>query len=251
MLKNERQEMILEILQDRKYITTQELVKKVFSSYSSIRRDLEELENAGLISRSYGMVELSNRNSLLVSYPIRINKNSEQKRLIAKKAAKLIEEGDTIFIDSSSSCSFFAKELMQFKGITVITNNVEILNFMSQSNINLICSGGIQTSPNRYALVGSIAENTFANIHADWVVFSTRSLTKEGQIYDVHYNETMLRNIMLKNADKKLFLCDSSKLDTISTYYQCSLSDIDYLVCDSNDAKKFQQQFRYLKVITG
>lgn len=250
MLKSERQEMILEILQDCKYITTQELVKKIFSSYSSVRRDLEELESAGLISRSYGMVELANRNSLLVSYPIRINKNSEQKRLIAKNAAKLIKEGDTIFIDSSSSSSFFAKELMHLKGITVITNNVEILNFISQSSINVICSGGLQTSPNRYALVGPIAENTFGNIHADWAVFSTRSLTKDGQIYDIHYNETTLRNVMLKNADKKLFLCDSSKLDTISTYYQCSLSDIDYLVCDSNDAKKFEQQFRHLKVIT-
>lgn len=250
MLKNERQEMILKILQDCKYISTQELVKKIFSSYSSIRRDLEELENVGLISRSYGMVELSNRNPLLVSYPIRINKNSELKRIIAQKAAKLIEEGDTIFIDPSSSCSFFAKELIQMKGITVITNNVEILNFMSQSSINVICSGGIQTAPNRYALVGPIAENTLRSIHADWAVFSARSLTMEGQIYDVNYNETTIRNVMLKNADKKLFLCDSSKLDTISTYYQCSLSNIDYLVCDSEKAKKHARKFHNLKVIT-
>lgn len=251
MLKNERQEMILEILQNRKYITTQELVKKIYSSYSSIRRDLEELENAGLISRSYGMVELSNRNSLLVSYPIRINKNSEQKRAIAKKAAKLIEEGDTIFIDPSSSCSFFAKELIHLKGITVITNNVEVLSFMSQSGIDVICSGGIQTLPNRYALVGPIAENTFRNIHADWAVFSARSLTKDGLIYDIHYNETALRAVMLKNADKKMFLCDSSKLDTASTYYQCSLSDIDFLVCDSPDAKKHGQKYQNLKIITA
>ena len=149
MLKSERQEMILEILQECKYITTQELAGKTFSSYSSVRRDLEELEDAGLINRSYGKVELANRNSLLVSYPIRINKNSEQKNIIAKKAASLIKEGDTIFIDPSSSCSFFAKELFHMKGITVITNNVEVLSFMSQSSIEVICSGGLQTSPNR------------------------------------------------------------------------------------------------------
>ena len=107
MLKSERQEMILEILQECKYITTQKLAEKTFSSYSSVRRDLEELEDAGLINRSYGKVELANRNSLLVSYPIRINKNSAQKNIIAKKAASLIKEGDTIFIDPSSSCSFF------------------------------------------------------------------------------------------------------------------------------------------------
>lgn len=249
MLKSERQEMILELLQECKYITTEELAKKTFASYSSVRRDLEELENSGLINRSYGKVELANRNSLLISYPMRINKNSAQKNIIAKKAAALIKEGDTIFIDPSSSCSFFAKELFHIKGITIITNNVEVIGFMSQSNIDVICSGGSQTSPNRYALVGPIAEKAFENIHADWVVFSARSLTKDGQIYDVHYNETALRKVMLENADKKMFLCDSSKLGTNSTYYQCSLADIDYMVCDSKDAKQYQTNFPNLKIL--
>lgn len=249
MLKSERQEMILEILQECKYITTQELAEKTFSSYSSVRRDLEELEDSGLINRSYGKVELANRNSLLVSYPIRINKNSAQKNIIAKKAASLIKEGDTIFIDPSSSCSFFAKELFHMKGITVITNNVEVLSFMSQSNIDVICSGGLQTAPNRYALVGPIAEETFRNIHADWAVFSARSVTEDGQIYDVHYNETALRKVMLENAEKKLFLCDSSKLGTNSTYYQCCLADIDYMACDSKEVKRYQHEYPNLKII--
>lgn len=249
MLKSERQEMILEILQECKHITTQELAEKTFSSYSSVRRDLEELENSGVINRSYGRVELSNHNSSLVSYPIRINKNSVQKSIIAKKAAALIREGDTIFIDPSSSCSFFAKELLHLKGITIITNNIEVLSIMSRSGIDVICSGGLQTTPNRYALVGPIAERTFRNIHADWAVFSARSLTDDGQIYDVHYNETALRNVMLENSDKKIFLCDSSKLKTMSTYYQCSLSDIDYMVCDSKDAKQYQRKYPNLKVM--
>ena len=249
MLKSERQEMILEILQECKYVTTQKLAEKTFSSYSSVRRDLEELEDAGLINRSYGKVELVNRNSLLFSYPIRKNKNSAQKNIIAKKAAALIKEGDTIFIDPSSSCSFFAKELFHMKGITVITNNVEVMNFMSQSSIDVICSGGLQTSPNRYALVGPIAEETFRNIHADWAVFSACSLTEDGQIYDVNYNETALRKVMLENAEKKLFLCDSSKIGTNSTYYQCSLADIDYMVCDSKEAKRYQQMYPDLKIM--
>ncbi|MDD6308514.1 MAG: DeoR/GlpR family DNA-binding transcription regulator [Clostridia bacterium] len=249
MLKSERQEMILELLQENKYITTQALAEKTFASYSSVRRDLEELEDAGLINRSYGKVELANRNSLLVSYPIRINKNSAQKSIIAKKAVALIKEGDTIFIDPSSSCSFFAKELLHMKGITVITNNVEVLSFMSQSSIDVICSGGLQTTPNRYALVGPIAEQTFKHIHADWAVFSARSLTEDGRIYDVHYNETVLRNVMLENAEKKLFLCDSSKFGTNSTYYQCSLADIDYMVCDSKETKHYQQKYSNLKII--
>lgn len=232
MLKSERQEMILELLQTEKYVTAAALAEKFYSSYSSIRRDLAELEASGLISRSYGRVELSNKSSRLVSYPIRINKNSEQKRIIAKKAASLIKDGDTLFIDPSSSCSFFARELLNKKSITVITNNVEIMNILSQSSFDVVCSGGMQTTPNRYALTGAAAEETFRSIHADWAVFSARALTDDGVIYDVHSNEVALRKIMIENADKSLFLCDSSKISVTATYRQCSLSDVNYIVSD-------------------
>lgn len=249
MLKNERHELILEILQNNKYMTPKGISDKIFSSYSSIRRDLEELENAGLIVRSYGRVELANNHPMLIAYPLRIEKNAEQKKIIAKKAASLIQAGDTIFVDPSSSCSYFVRELTNLKGITVITNNVEVLFFLTQYNINVICSGGMQTEPNRYALTGSAAENTFRGIHADWCVFSTRSLTQDGQLYDIHYNETVVRNEMLKNADKKLYLCDNTKLGTISTYYQCSLSDIDYLVSDTPAAKTYKKSFKNINVL--
>lgn len=249
MFKNERKETILELLQHYEHMTPHMLAEKTFTSYSSIRRDLEELENAGLIHRNYGRVELVNNHPTLVSYPVRISKNSEQKLLIAKKAAALIQEGDTIFIDSSSSCSYFAKELLNLRGITVVTNNVEVLYFMTQNNTTVICSGGIQAEPNRYALIGAGAETTFSNIHADWAVFSTRSLTQDGLLYDIHYHETVVRNIMLKNADKKMFLCDSSKLNTISTYHQCSLSDVDYLVCDSPRAREYKKSYPQLTIL--
>ena len=249
MLKTERQEMILETLQNCRHTTAAALCEQLFVSYSSIRRDLEELENMGLVRRSYGRVELAGRNPLLVSYPIRINKNAEQKRIIASKAARLIKEGDTLFIDPSSSCSFFAREILHMKGITVITNNVEVINIMTQSGINVICSGGLQTEPNRYALTGPIAESTFRNIHADWAVFSVRSLTNNGKLYDVHYSETALRKVMLENAAKSLFLCDGSKLGTDSPYYQCSLKDVDYMVCNSKEAKKYLKDFPGLKLL--
>lgn len=249
MLKTERQEQILEILRTNKYLAPRDIADKLFTSYSSIRRDLEEMELSGLIIRSYGKVELANNHPMLISYPIRMTENAQKKLLIAKKAASLIHEGDTIFIDPSSSCSYFAKELTNIKGITVITNNIEILYYMTQYNVNVISSGGTQSEQNRYACVGAIAENTFRNIYADYVIFSARSLTADGKIYDIHYAETTTRHVMLKNASKKIFLCDSSKLNSISPYYQCDLSDIDYLISDTPAVKSFTKQFPKLKVL--
>ena len=124
MIKPERHELILEILQKNKYSTTKELANELYASYSSIRRDLEILEHEGLISRSYGKVELVNNHPMIISYPIRMEKDANKKQIIARKAASLIHEGDTVFIDPSSSCTYLARELVNIKGITVITNNI-------------------------------------------------------------------------------------------------------------------------------
>lgn len=249
MPKNERQESILEILRNIKHTEPQKLADKLFTSYSSIRRDLEELEHAGLIIRSYGRVELNDNHPTLVAYPIRIESNSTKKQIMAKKAVSLIHEGDTVFIDPSSSCSYFAKELVNIKGITVITNNIEILYYMTRFNVNVISSGGKQCDENRYAMTGTIAENTFRNIHADFAVFSARSLTEDGKIYDIHYEETNTRRVMLENAEHKIFLCDSSKLKSIAPYYQCSLADIDCLICDNAAAKEYAKKYPNLKIL--
>lgn len=249
MIKTERHETILEILKNTDYTTTKEIADKLFTSYSSIRRDLEELESAGLVVRSYGRIELANKHPMLISYPIRMESNSRKKQFIAKKAASLIHEGDTVFIDPSSSCSYLAKELTHIKGITIITNNIEILYYMTQFNVNTISSGGTQSFQNRYAMIGSVAENTFKNIHADYAFFSARSLTDTGKIYDIHYDETNTRRAMLENAECKVFLCDSSKLNSISTYYQCDLSDIEYLISDTSDVKKYAKQYPELTIL--
>lgn len=249
MIKTERQEQILEILENEKQSTAKKIAEKLFTSYSSIRRDLEKLENANLIIRNYGKVELADNHPSLISYPIRMDSNSQEKKVIAKKAASLIHEGDTIFIDPSSSCSYFAKELVNIKGITIVTNNIEILYYMTQFNVNVISAGGMQNVQNRYAMTGTITENTFKNIHADFAVFSARSLTNDGKIYDIHYDETNTRKVMLENADTGVFLCDSSKLDSISPYYQCDLSDVEYLISDSPDIKKHIKRYPNLKIL--
>lgn len=248
-MKTERHEQILEILRNYKHLAPKDIADKLFTSYSSVRRDLEEMELAGLITRSYGKVSLANTNSMLISYPIRITENVTPKQQMAKKAASLIHEGDTIFIDPSSSCSYFAKELTNIRGITIITNSIEILYYMTQHNVNVISSGGTQCEQNRYAMIGSIAEKTFRNIHADYAVFSARSLTANGKIYDIHFEETATRQAMLENAAKKIFLCDSTKLNTTSTYYQCSLSDIDYIVSDTPAVKNFKTDFPNLEIL--
>lgn len=249
MLKTDRQENILEILKRVKRTTSKKLADELYTSYSSIRRDINELEQAGLVIRSYGRVELAETHPMMVAYPIRMEKNSDKKLEIAKKAASLVHEGDTVFIDPSSSCAYFAKEIVNIKGITVITNNIEILYYMTQFNVNVISTGGVQSAQNRYAMIGAIADGSFGNFYADFAFFSARSLTESGKIYDIHYDETVTRKAILKNAAKKVFLCDSSKINTVSPYYQCDLSEVDYLISDGKSALPYAADFPRLEIL--
>ena len=240
MLKNEREREIINILKNEdSFITVKELCKRLYASESSIRRDLTSLENRGLVKRTYGGAELITKFSNVVSFNKRYHQNIEAKKEIAKKAAKLIKDGSVIFLDQSSTTFYLANEIINRNSLTVVTNNIEILSLLSNSGIKVISSGGLLRPENRSCLIGDDAKGVFENIYADALFFSAKSLSDEGVISDCTREEVVLRNSMFKNSAKKIFLCNSEKFGTQSAYKQCTLSDIDYLVCENEKGKKF------------
>ena len=249
MLKSERHQQILSILQNKHRSSVNELSKLLYVSPSSIRRTLTKMENLRLVKRSYGEVEICENNALVIPLNLRMSKDAIQKKQLAKKAASLIEDGSVVFLDHSSTCTYLAYEITQKKGITVITNNIDIVMYLKDFEINLICSGGIVCTKDVDALVGIDAERIFENTHADFVFFSSHALSSDGTIYDCVYETVALRHKMLANAQKKVYLCTENKIDISSTYKQCTLEDIDYLVCESDKAKKFSDLFENLTVL--
>lgn len=240
MLKNERKQEIIDIMKNSNgFVTVKSLCEKLFASESSIRRDLTSLENQGLLKRTYGGAELLNNFSNISAFSIRSHYNASAKKIIAKKAASLIKDGDTVFLDQSSTAFFLASELLNNSTITIVTNNIEIISMVSHTNINLISSGGFLSQENRMCLLGNDAHYIFENMYANFMFFSTKSLSEDGTIWDFSRDEVVIRNVMMKNAEKKVFLCDSEKFYTKSAYKQCTLKDIDYLVSENDKAKEF------------
>jgi DeoR/GlpR family transcriptional regulator of sugar metabolism len=92
-------------------------------------------------------------------------------------------------------------------------------------------------------------ENLFKNIYCDICFFSTKSLSADGLIYDCSREEVLVRASMLKNAAKKVFLCDSEKFNTNAAYKQCDLCEVDYLVSESNLADAFSSVSENLTII--
>lgn len=240
MLKNEREREIVNILKSENgFITVKVLCEKLYASESSIRRDLTTLENRGVVKRTYGGAELITNFSNVVSFDKRSHHSIEAKKIIAKKATKLIKDGNIIFLDQSSTSFYLANEIINKTSLTVITNNIEILCLLSNSGIKVVSSGGFLSPENRSCLIGPDAHNIFESTFADIVFFSAKSLSDDGIVSDCTREEVALRNSMLKNSARKIFLCDSEKFGTRSAYKQCMLSDIDYLISENEIAKKF------------
>lgn len=233
MLNKEREQEIINILKTAKgFVSVKQLCDTLFASESSIRRDLKALENRGLIKRSYGGASVEVNASSIVNFNSRTEQNAEAKRIIAKKAVKLIGDGAVIFLDQSSTSFYVACEIMNKSSLTVVTNNIEILMLLSQSSINVISSGGYLSGENRNCLIGGEAQRTFENTYADLMFFSVKAITDSGAVTDCSTEEIAVRRSMMKNAAKKVLLCDSSKFGKNGVFKQCDIWEADYLITE-------------------
>ncbi|MBQ9773839.1 MAG: DeoR/GlpR transcriptional regulator [Clostridia bacterium] len=239
MYKCEREDEIMSLLSGTEYATVEYLAKKICISASSIRRDLKNLEERGLVIRSYGGVKLTNSTGKHIPFSLRSHENSAQKKQMARVAASLIHTGDVVFLDGSSSAFFVSELLPAIGGITVITNSIDALGSLSNYDIKTYCTGGAISEENRAVLVGAQTQDFVRRIRADVFLFSVQAVNADGEFFDCYAEEVAVRNAMMQNARCKVMLCDSSKWGKTSTFYQTSLSDVDYLVTDRSPNEFF------------
>lgn len=240
MYKCEREDEILALLNDTEYATVEYLSRKMNISPSSIRRDLKNLEERGMVKRSYGGVKIAESSGRRIPFDLRSHENSTQKKQIAKAAVGLINEGDVVFLDGSSSAYFVAELLPSVSGVTVITNNLDALSWFSNYDIKAYGTGGIISPENRAVLVGGYAEDFLRRIRADIAIISVQGVTADGNFYDCYAEEIAVRNVMLANARRKVLLCDSSKLGKPSTFYQGNVADLDFVVSNTDLSAFFE-----------
>ena len=227
----ERQKQILNILNDRTYITVQELSDLTFTSPSSIRRDLTYLQNNGLAKRLHGGVSSVSPVANVASFYDRTHKNVKEKRLIAQKASALLKDGQTILLDSSTTATFLLPYIAKHHNITVFTNNLSTALHAIELVINTHCLGGHAVNGST-ALSGSETYEALSSLNLDILFFSSQSVDRQGNISDTTEEENHARKMMLRSAKTKVFLCDGEKFNAQSTYQLCSLRDIDYAVFD-------------------
>ena len=233
MIIYERQETILNYLKQNRVSTIKELSRIVWSSESSVRRDIKVLEQKGYVKQIYGGVIAAEYANNVVPINLRDSFNISIKEELAKKAASHIFNGATIFMDGSSTVRRIIKYIDKFKDLKIITNNQRIFSECTHPHIKLYCTGGLFDSQNRI-FFGNTSEKYIDNINADIFFFSSQAISNCGEISDISEEETSLRKVMLSRSKKKIFLCDSSKLGLQKTFTLCNKDDVDLIICDKS-----------------
>ena len=231
MIQYERQQHILQILQSRGTASVRDLSGAVFASEASVRRDIEVLEHQGYVKRIYGGVMLSRHENSVIPLDLRDPEHSAIKDQLAQRAAALIPDGATILLDASSTTRRIIRHLSHRHDLKIITNNLRLLHEAQGLNAQLYGTGGAY-NPSNHAFVGPAAEAYVRGISADILFFSSQGITEEGEITDVSEEETSLRRVMLSRAQRRVFLCDSSKLGIHRVFTLCTRHDVTDILCD-------------------
>lgn len=208
MSSKARQDKILEILEKQGHVTVKYLTEVLHYSSATVNRDLNALQSQQLIKRSYGGVEPVRSTYIPVFF--RSHKMRAEKRQIGQVAAGFVRDGDTIFLDGSTTCQCMEQYLVGRKGLTVVTNNIVLAANLSAYEIKVVCLGGtIVESPSM--LYGPESVENAARYRVDKMFFSTAAVSVNGMIASGVY-DLMLRAVA-KNAKEVFYLVDHQKVD--------------------------------------
>lgn len=232
MSRLERQQRILQMLNERPSVSVRELSETLFFSEASVRRDIRELEERRLVTHLYGGVMLTRNLNSIIPLNVRENDHSEGKERIAKEAAESVRDGDTVLMDASSTVRRMIGYLAGKKDLRIVTNNQKIFEEPLPKSFRLFCTGG-SYHPDNHNFYGPAAEAYLRTVQADVAFFSSQGVSERGEISDVSEEETSFRRVMLSRAKRKVFLCDASKIGVRKPFVLCRLSDVDAVICDS------------------
>jgi DeoR/GlpR family transcriptional regulator of sugar metabolism len=233
MLANQRRDKILELLKEDGSAKVIKLAKIFKVSEVTIRQDLEKLESEGFILREHGGAFLKNVEDSVKSFTLLNQDNLEKKKLIGRKAAEIIEAGDSIILDSGSTTTEIAKNLIGRSGITVITNALNIAMMLgAEPGIEVIVTGG-EFKPPTLSLTGQKAASFFEDIHVDKLFLATAGISLRSGLTYPSLSDIIVKKAMIEAADMTYLVADSTKIGKNAFASLGALSLIDYIITDS------------------
>lgn len=214
-----------------KEVKTSELAEITGVTKEMIRRDLSYLEKGGKIIRTHGGAKYLEDNKDFENYNIKFKENRDIKDALCSKAIDFIEDGDVVYIDSSTTTTQLGILLNIKNDITIITNCLEVARCIYNSRHKLLLLGGEVCGPERRTF-GLFAQIAIKKMHFDVAIFGSDGVKgAKGPGTNID-NEVIINEMIIDRAAKKILLIDSSKYDSYSKYTYAEFSDFDILITD-------------------
>lgn len=225
-----RQQELIRQLQNSPNLSVNDLGELLSVSPITIRRDLSKLEQEGIVVRTHGGAVVANKTPVAPALQ-RADINSEGKSKIADAASKLIHNGNSIILDAGSTVGAFARRLVNFEDITVITPSLYSALELSGAALTILMPGGILL-PEELMLIGPECEAYFKNVKADFAFIGTTGVRPGKGLTIVSPFQYSIKRTMLASAQKTVALVDYTKFSKNGLNLVAYFSEIDYLITD-------------------
>lgn len=214
-------------------IKVKDLANHFKVSMETIRKDLNYLDECGMVSKTHGGAKAIN-DYYWLPVDVKLQDHVDEKRCVARKALDLIEDNSVIFLDGGSTTIQLAKLLRVKKGVTVVTNSITVADIVLESSNQVICTGGNAQKRGK-ALVGYFATNVIDSIHFDAMVCGTDGFYGMQGPTTFSLEEVEIRRHAMKNSDRKIVITDASKFIKTSTYQFGKFEEFDYMITNESD----------------
>ncbi len=240
MLIVERHGRLLDMLRQQQSAQLETLGEALGVSLSTVRRDLEALEERGLVERTHGGAIYRGPQRHSVVLADRMHEQIEAKRAIGRHAASLVQADTTILLDGGSTV-YFAAQQITARPIQVVTNSLSIAAlFSDDEQVELLVIGG-NLYPRTGVLLGPIATRCLADLHADLLMFSLAGIYDDA-VYNQNLVMAEVEQVMMQQAARSVLLMDSSKFGRKSLARVCGVDDVELIITDSGISPRWPRQ---------
>lgn len=249
MLEKQRQQLILDILEEKQFASVRSLSPQLGASEATIRRDITKMAALGQLKKIRGGAEAIDEGGGQVRrlhldgsvFLADKEMHAGNKRLIAQKAVELCEDGEAIIINGGSS-TYMMGEFLADRKLNILTNSFVLAQHLSENSVNQVTLPGGEIYRKQEIILSSFENDTIQHYHGSKMFMSTPGISDAG----VMESDPLLiraEQKLRKQADKLIVLADSSKLGKRSNFIFSPLSGVDVLITDSNADPEMVRQF--------
>lgn len=231
MIPFERQQRILQYLKQNKVASIVELASSLDVSHMTIRRDVQKLEDDGLLVQVSGGVRALSKINTEPSHSDKELLYAEEKKNIGKYASTLVHSGNCIYLDAGTTSLALCEFIKDIENITIVTNDFEVVNFLIEhSNSQIIHTGGVIRNKN-CSSVGHLAANTLNSLNID-IAFISASSWDYKSVTTPDPDKVIVKNAAINVSTKKVLISDSSKYSQIATFSVFPITVFDLIITD-------------------